>query len=90
MTLAKMLHDYLDHRPRANPQEDDLTGFLRLLSKEHELTGWSEGDWVDAGRSVGLTDDEITAWMEAAAGWVADTEDTPEGMEPAAWTRLGG
>jgi hypothetical protein len=85
MTLTKLLHDYLGRAPRRNPPTAELSSFLRDLSAAHELDGWTEADWVDAGRSVGLSDDEITEWMEEAAGWVADTTDHPDGMEPAAW-----
>lgn len=88
MTLTEMLRDYLGSHPRSNPPGSELTGFLQTLSRDHELAGWTEGDWVDAGRSINLSDDEITEWVEAAAGWVADTSDDPEGIEPAAWTGL--
>lgn len=93
MNLTKKLKDFLDGRtPLANPggsrKEDALSAFLRTLAAKRELTGLTEADWIEAGRSQGLDDAEIAQWIEEAAGWVADTSNKGPGPDAAAWTGL--
>lgn len=93
MSLTTKLDDFLARRgPRSNPpassREDALSAFLRHLAARRELTGLTEDDWVEAGRSQGLDDDEIAQWIEEAAGWVADTSREVPGPEAASWTGL--
>ena len=78
-------------RVRRNPApraiEDDVTTFLRELNRKGELRAWDEADWIQFGRGLGLTNEEISELVEQAAGWVEDT--TEHGKlppEPAAWT----
>lgn len=69
-----------------NPPMEKLYEFLEVISKEGKLLDYSEQDWVEAGRSYGLTDDDISNWIETAASWIDDTTD--EGKfdpEPAFW-----
>lgn len=71
---------------RANPPTAAAYEFLEVLSSEGQLFNYSEQDWIEAGRSIGMTDDEISDWIETAASWVDDTTD--EGTydpEESAW-----
>lgn len=71
---------------RPNPPEAKMYEFLEVLSEKGKLFDYSEQDWVEAGRSQGMTDDEIAAWIETAASWLDDTTDDGA-FEPelAAW-----
>lgn len=72
---------------RPNPPEAKAYEFLEALAEEGKLFDYSEQDWVEAGRSQGMTDDQIAAWIETAASWIDDT--TEEGEfepEPAFWS----
>jgi hypothetical protein len=71
---------------RVNPPEVKLYEFLQELSAEGKLFNYSEQDWVEAGRSYGMTDDEISNWIETAASWIDDsTEEGKYEPEDAAW-----
>ncbi len=73
---------------RVNPPEGKLYEFLEVLSEEGKLLDYSEQDWVEAGRSYGMTDDEVASWIETEASWIDDT--TEEGKyEPqeSVWAR---
>jgi hypothetical protein len=71
---------------RSNPPEAKMYEFLEVLSGDGKLFDYSEQDWVEAGRSQGMTDDQIAAWIETAASWLDDTTDEGK-YEPelAAW-----
>ena len=71
---------------RSNPPEAKMYEFLEVLSEDGKLFDYSEQDWVEAGRSQGMTDDQIAAWIETAASWLDDTTDEGK-YEPelAAW-----
>lgn len=71
---------------RSNPPEAKMYEFLEVLSADGKLFDYSEQDWVEAGRSQGLTDDQIAAWVETAASWLDDTTDGGKyEPEPSAW-----
>jgi hypothetical protein len=71
---------------RTNPPEAKMYEFLEVLSEKGKLLDYSEQDWIEAGRSQGLTDDEIASWIETAASWVDDTTDGGEyEPEKAVW-----
>jgi hypothetical protein len=65
--------DKFMHGVRTNPPEAELYVFLKYLSEKRKLVDYSEQDWVDAGRAYGMTDDEISNWVETAASWIDDT-----------------
>jgi hypothetical protein len=67
---------------RSNPPTERLYDFLGDLSSEGKLFDYSEQDWVEAGRSYGMSDNEISAWIETAASWLDDTTEGGE-YEPA-------
>ena len=75
---------------RSNPPTEKLNEFLEVLSSEGKLFDYSEQDWVEAGRSYGMSDDEIASWVETAASWL---DDTSEGgkyeLEPSFWAEEG-
>ena len=69
-----------------NPPVEKLYQFLEVLSEKGKLLDYSEQDWVEAGRSYGLNDDEISNWIETAASWVDDTtQDGEFDPEPSFW-----
>ncbi len=71
---------------RTNPPEAKMYEFLEVLSEKGKLLDYSEQDWIEAGRSQGLTDDEIANWIETAASWVDDTTEKGEyEPEKAVW-----
>ena len=75
---------------RTNPPEAAAYEFLEVLSEEGQLFDYSEQDWIEAGKSIGMDDDAIAAWVETAASWIQDT--TEEGKyepEPAFWSGTG-
>lgn len=87
MTLRDLLQGYLE-AGEVNPpeeKEDPAISFLRALSESGKLGGWTEWDWIEAGRSVGMTDEEIGHWMEAAASWIEDTTDKSGNASPSFW-----
>lgn len=63
---------------KVNPPTEKLYEFLEELSSEGKFFGYSERDWIEAGRSYSMTDNEIAAWIETAASWL---DDTTEGGE---------
>lgn len=72
---------------RPNPPEAKMYEFLEALSENGKLFDYSEQDWVEAGRSYGMSDNEIASWVETAASWLDDTtEDGEYEPEPAFWT----
>ena len=85
----KILLDRFLSGGRANPpSKEEMYDFLQQLSENGQLFDYSEQDWIEAGKSVGLTDNDISNWIETAASWVDDT--TEEGKyEPsaAAWAK---
>jgi hypothetical protein len=71
---------------RSNPPEAKMYEFLEVLAEKGKLFEYTEQDWIEAGRSQGMTDDEISNWIETAASWLDDTTD--DGVfepELAAW-----
>lgn len=82
----KILLDQFLSGSRSNPPKEEMYDFLQQLSENGQLFNYSEQDWIEAGKSVGLTDDDISNWIETAASWIDDT--TEEGKydpEQAAW-----
>lgn len=88
--IERDFQDFLA-RPRRNPApagEDDFTAFLRAESRAGRLREWSEGQWIEFGKRYGLSGEDVTRLIEAAAGWVEDT--TLGGTVPpeaSAWIR---
>lgn len=73
---------------RGNPPEAKAYEFLEALSEEGKLLDYSEQDWIEAGRSIGMSDDQVAAWMETAASWIDDTtEDGEYEPEPSFWAK---
>jgi len=85
----KILLDRFMEGGRTNPPpKEEMDDFLQQLSENGQLFNYSEQDWVEAGKSVGLSDNEISNWIETAASWIDDT--TEEGKydpEPSAWAK---
>lgn len=63
---------------RPNPPEAKLYEFLEVLSEDGRMFDYSEEDWVEAGRAYGMTDDEVSDWIETAASWLTDTTEGGE------------
>jgi len=61
-----------------NPPEAKAYEFLEVLSSDGKLFNYSEQDWIEAGRSIGMTDDQIARWVETAASWLDDTTEEGE------------
>lgn len=84
------LQDELNHflrGVRTNPPEVAAYEFLEHLSEEGKLFNYSEQDWIEAGKSLGMDDDKISNWIETAASWIQDTTDEGhEAPEPAFWS----
>lgn len=75
---------------RLNPPTEKMYEFLQELSSEGKLFDYSEQDWVEAGRSYGMSDDEISNWVETAASWLTDTTDHGDyEPETSAWAGKG-
>lgn len=70
--------NYFLRRARTNPPEAAAYEFLEHLSEEGKLFDYTEQDWIEAGKSLGMDDDKIAAWIETAASWVQDTTDEGE------------
>lgn len=85
-SLKQEAERFLQRRMNPVTPVKEASEFLRQLDKSGELKTRSESEWVDVGRTVfDLTDEEITPWMNNAAGWIVDTSNDPGGIEPAAW-----
>lgn len=83
--LQKRLDRFL-RSAHSNPPEAKAFQFLEVLSEEGQLFDYSEQDWIEAGRSLGMTDDQISDWIETAASWLDDTtEDGEYEPEPSFW-----
>lgn len=86
--LKILLDSFLSGGRENPPSKEELSDFLQQLSENGQLFDYSEQDWVEAGKSAGLTDNEISNWIETAASWIDDT--TEEGKyepESAAWAK---
>jgi hypothetical protein len=84
--LQKKLDLFL-RSTRTNPPQAAAFEFLEVLSEEGQLFDYSEQDWIEAGKSLNMNDNEIAVWVETAASWIEDTTD--EGKydpEPSFWS----
>ncbi len=82
------LVDEIDGGTRRNPQADavgDASQFLEFLDITGKLKSYTPTEWQQAGKALGLTQDEINPWMEDGAAWIVDTTNSKGNVETSAW-----